>query len=248
MGIFYLSKKKLNIVIITIVFLIVISIYLNNRNNMKIPTFKYSSNYFNNKTIVIDPGHGGVDAGAIRLDGLMEKDINLEIGKYLKELLDESGANCIITRDKDIELSKLSNIKDTRVRRDLNARVNIIDDNKAGLFVSIHINSFPKDKSIKGPIAFYYTQSEHSKELAGFIQKRLNDEFNKHYRHKKSNKPTGGTYYILRNTKSPGVIVENGFISNDEDYNLLKKDKFRYSIAYQIYMALGEYLNKDVNQ
>lgn len=243
MDIFYISKKYIKKLIILLAIIIFFNILIYIRNDIDVPTFKYSSNYFINKTIVIDPGHGGVDGGAVSSGGLMEKDINLAIGKYLKELLNESGANCIITRDKDIELSKLSTIKDTRNRRDLNARVNIINHNKADLFISIHVNSFPKDKSIKGPIVFYYNQSEPSKELAKYIQKRLNTEFNKYYRYKKHNKSRGGTYYILKNTKSPGVIVENGFISNKEDYNLLKKDKFRYSIAYQIYMAIGEYLN-----
>ena len=247
MNILYFSKKsiiKMCILFIVFIFLILVGYYY--KNKIYIPTFKYQNNHFNNKTIVIDAGHGGVDSGVIHSSGLMEKNINLDIAKQLKELLDESGAYCIITRDRDIELSSLSNIGGTRHKKDLNARVNIIDQSHADLFISIHVNSFPEDEGVKGPIVFYYSQSEYSKRLAECIQERLNREYNGQYKQKHAifNKARGDTYYILRNTKSPGVIVETGFMSNKEDYKLLKQEKFRYFVAYQIYISLGEFLNQ----
>lgn len=246
MHILYISKKRLRIMIILVFIILLFFGYQYFNNQINIATFKYQGNFFNNKTIVIDAGHGGIDSGVMHSSGFMEKDVNLDIAKQLKELLDESGANCIITREKDEELSQLSTIGGTRHRKDLNARVNIIDSNQADFFISIHVNSFPQDEKVKGPIVFYYTQSEYSKELADCIQERLNLEYNNQYKEKQTsqNKARGDTYYILKNTKSPGVIVETGFMSNNEDYNLLKKEKFRCFVAYQIYIALGEFLNQ----
>jgi N-acetylmuramoyl-L-alanine amidase len=248
MQILYISKKNLRIMsIFFIVFIILLLFgYQYFKNQIHIDAFKYQGNYFNNKTIVIDAGHGGIDSGVMHSSGLMEKDVNLHIAKQLKELLDESGANCIITRDKDEELSHLSTIGGTRHRKDLNARVNIIDSNNSDLFISIHVNSFPQDEKVKGPIVFYYTHSEYSKGLAECIQERLNIEYNKQYKVKQTslNKARGDSFYLLKNTRSPGVIVEIGFMSNNEDYSLIKKEKFRYLVAYQIYIALGEFLNQ----
>lgn len=248
MHILFISRKMLRRILIYLVvfFILFLFGYHYYNNQVHVASFKYQDNHFNNKTIVIDAGHGGVDSGVAHSSGLMEKDINLDIAIQLKDLLDESGANCIITREKDVELSQLSDIGGTRHRKDLNARVNIIDKNQADLFISIHVNSFPQNEKVKGPIVFYHPQSEYSKGLAECIQERLNLEYNTQYKEKQTflNKARSDTYYILKNTKSPGVIVETGFMSNKEDYSLLKKEKFRYFIAYHIYIALGEFLNQ----
>lgn len=244
MHIFYFSKKRMNGFFILFLIIMGIFIYQIFKNQIIIPAFTYNDNRFLNKTIVIDAGHGGVDSGVIHPDGLMEKDINLEIAKFLKELLEDSGANCIITRGKDTDLSHLSNLGQTRQQKDLNARVNIINQNQADFFVSIHVNSFPRDNKVKGPVVFYYPQSKNSKNLAEVIQNRLNIEYNKIYQEEQYNKSKGASYYILQNTNSPGVIVEVGFMSNKEDYKLFNKKKYRYFVAYQIYIALGEYLEQ----
>lgn len=246
MHVFYFSKKKIKKFFA--LFLIIVGIFLLLYqflgNYQMIPAFTYNDNRFLNKTIVIDPGHGGIDVGVIDSKGLMEKDINFKIAKFLKKLLEESGANCIITRDKDTDLSYLSNQGKTRQLQDLNARVNLINQSQADFFVSIHVNSFPKDHRIKGPMVFYYPQSKSSKNLAEVIQNRLNIEYNNIYKEEQYNKAKGESFYILKNTDCPGVIVEVGFMSNEEDYKLLNKAKFKNFIAYQIYIALGEYLHQ----
>lgn len=244
MQIFYFSKKKIKrvLVFIIIIIILLLCIYKVFENSIYVPSFTYQDNRFSNQTIVIDAGHGGVDSGVVHSSGLMEKDVNLEIAKHLQGLLEDSGANVVITREEDVELSSLSTIGGTRQQRDLNARTNIIDNNQADFFVSVHVNSLPQHPSVKGPIIYYHPQSETSKTLAEVIQNRLNIEYSKIYKEEINHTVRGEAYYILRNTNSPGVIAEVGFMSNQEDYTLLSKEKFRYFIAYQIYIALGEYL------
>lgn len=248
MHIYYISRKRLvRIFIILLLTLVIIpTIYRGIRLKVEVPAFMYSNSYLKNRIIVLDAGHGGIDSGVVHPSGIMEKDINLDIVKHIKDFLEGSGAQCILTRDRDMELSHLSSIGGTRHRRDLNARVNIIDESQADLFISIHVNTFPQDESVKGPIVFYYYNSEYSKGLAETIQNRLNEGYSRKYKGKKKpfNKIQGETYYILRNTRSPGVIIETGFISNKEDFALLSNSKFRKLVAYQIYIAIGEFLGE----
>ena len=118
-------------------------------------------------------------------------------------------------------------------------RVNLIEENNPVLTVSIHQNSY-SDESIKGAQTFYYAGSEESMTLAHMIQSRLVYTLDKtNHRQEKAN----DSYYILKNTSSPIVIVECGFLSNWQECELLESDYYQEKVAWAIYMGIMQYLN-----
>ncbi|HEY9062981.1 MAG TPA: N-acetylmuramoyl-L-alanine amidase [Pseudobacteroides sp.] len=192
------------------------------------------------KKIVIDPGHGGVDSGCIRKD-LHEKDITLDISEKVKSILQNKGFNVDLTRKSDESLYNYCKIGDTLERRDLNARVNRINDSNADIFVSIHVNSY-FNPEINGSTAFYFSeQCLKSKALAKSIQRSLNNlviEGNKRMAHNSR----AEDYYILKNTTIPGVLVETGFITNPRERGLLSTNSYRQKLAKSIASGIAEYM------
>ncbi|OCL27147.1 hypothetical protein U472_06615 [Orenia metallireducens] len=186
------------------------------------------------KTIVIDAGHGGIDAGTNHGD-ILEKDINLSIAKKLEKFFDGRGnINIIMTRTNDELYQKDRN-------KDIVHRVEVVKENKADLLVSIHVNSFPGSKSFGGQ-TFYKANSEESKKLADFIQKKLIEIQPKNYRKIKE-----GPYYVLRKSPVPAVIVEVGFISNPKDRKRISDPKEQEKIAEAIGKGIIEYFNSNLD-
>lgn len=181
------------------------------------------------KNIVIDAGHGDWDPGKVAKDGTLEKDINLQISKYLQGYLEQSGGFVLTTRIDDTALSD-------KKREDLKERKNIANNEEVDLLVSIHQNSFPKE-NVKGAQVFYYEGSEESKKLAEYVQNRLKEVDSSNDRVAKANKD----YYILKQTKMPAIIVECGFLSNTEENNNLKNEEYQKKIAWAIYLGILDY-------
>lgn len=185
-----------------------------------------------NNTICIDPGHGGKDGGCER-DGIYEKDINLSIAYYLRDELESLGYIVEMTRLGDYDLAS----ENAKVRKleDLNRRCEII--NRNSMFISIHVNKFSM-QSVSGAQVFC-TENIKNVNLAKCIQGNLNyvTEIKKDYKvcHDK---------YLLNNAKSIGCLVEVGFISNDKDFNKLKKDEYQMRIAKVISISVLEYFEK----
>ena len=118
-------------------------------------------------------------------------------------------------------------------------RVQLIEESNAALAVSVHQNSY-SGESIKGAQTFYYTGSTESQELARLIQDRLVYTLDKeNHRKEKAN----DSYYLLKNTSCPIVIVECGFLSNNEECRLLETDYYQEKVAWAIYMGIMQYLN-----
>lgn len=182
-----------------------------------------------NKNIVIDAGHGDWDPGKVAKDGTLEKDINLQISKYLQGYLEQSGGFVLTTRIDDKALA------DSK-REDLKARKNIANNENVDLLISIHQNSFPKE-NVKGAQVFYYEGSEESKKLADCVQNRLKEVDNSNNRVAKSNKD----YYLLKQTTMPSIIVECGFLSNSEENENLKNEEYQQKIAWAIYLGILDY-------
>lgn len=192
--------------------------------------------------IVIDPGHGGIDGGTSR-DGVLEKEINLDIAKKLKSILMERGYKIIMTREEDVSLESLDNSRKSRHLRDLTARANIINNSNAQLFLSIHVNCNIKKPATDGAIVFFCKKYEQNRTLALCIQRVLN---NMVVDGKKRNvhDPVQAKYYVLNYTNIPGVIVETGFISNEEERQKLAKDTFRQELAKSIAKGIEQYLDE----
>lgn len=189
------------------------------------------------RTIVIDPGHGGMDGGARGASGAVEKNINLAIAQKLRGYIESNGDACIMTRETDVGLYEDNSTKWVK-RKDLEKRKEIIKNSNGDIFVSIHLNSFPQ-RQYYGAQVFYETGSEESKLLAECVQKQMAsmlDPDNKRVA-KASDK-----YFILRNNPMPSIIVECGFLSNPKEERLLMDEEYQNKIAYAIYTGILQYL------
>lgn len=187
--------------------------------------------------VVIDAGHGGDDPGKVSVDGSLEKDINLQIAKKLQTFLAMEDVDVVLTRESDGGLYD-ENASNKKVQ-DMKNRVGIIEEKKPALTVSIHQNSY-HEEYVHGAQAFYYAGSEKSKELAERIQQVMTLELDKdNTRQAKAN----DSYYLLKKTSSPIVIVECGFLSNYEEAQKLASDIYQEKVAWAIHLAILQFLN-----
>ncbi len=187
--------------------------------------------------VVIDAGHGGADPGKVGINGALEKDINLEIVKKLKVFLEQADIEVILTRDSDMGLYD-ENASNKKVQ-DMKRRVEIIETSEPVMTVSIHQNSY-HEEYVHGAQTFYYANSEQSKLLAEKIQLLLLDEIDgDNTRTAKSN----DSYYLLKKTSSPIVIVECGFLSNSEEAEKLSSDYYQEKLAWAIHLGILQYIN-----
>ncbi|WP_301171773.1 N-acetylmuramoyl-L-alanine amidase family protein [Brevibacillus nitrificans] len=185
--------------------------------------------------VLIDVGHGGVDSGTSFGD-LLEKDINLAIAKQLYQQLTNAGYRVALNRQEDVALSDDNRWLNSRSRhlRDLAQRKNLAKELVPQMMLSLHVN-WSKDKRRRGPVVLYQS-NEQSYMLAQLIQDSLNKMAGTH------DKPVkGGTYYVLRHSYCPTVIVEMGFISNGADREMLTSPQGQEKIAQAIKSAVSEY-------
>lgn len=190
----------------------------------------------NRFTVVVDPGHGGVDPGKVGINDVYEKEINLSIALLLKEILEQNDCRVIMTRTSDVGLYQEGD--SNKKMADLRKRCQLIDESKADVTVSIHQNSFSQESS-KGAQVFYQTTSAAGKTLAELLQRQLIsslDESNR--RVAKAN----SDYYMLKNTKGVMVIVECGFLSNGEEAKLLTESAYQRQVAWAIALGTLQFL------
>lgn len=189
--------------------------------------------------IVVDAGHGGLDPGKVGINDALEKDINLALALKLKALLEEDNIKVVLTRDSDAGLYSESSTN--KKVEDMQKRCQIITDANPVFTVSLHQNSYPT-ADIKGAQVFYYGQSAKGKELAELIQKKLIAEVDpENHRAAKANE----SYYLLKKTPTPTVIVECGFLSNEEEAALLLTDNYQNQLVYAIHLGILEYLQAE---
>ncbi len=188
-----------------------------------------TSKHTNKITVVIDAGHGGIDAGASGINtNARESDINLLISKELKKLFLNVGINVIMTRTSD---EGLYGTTDSGFKlRDLQERVKIINNSQANLLISIHLNTYTSP-SRRGAQVFYKKGDKISKVFAKRVQARINGM----RLSPRLYDALSGDYYILNESKIPSIIVECGFLSNPEDEKLLLSPEYRDSIAQAIF-------------
>jgi N-acetylmuramoyl-L-alanine amidase len=184
------------------------------------------------KVITVDPGHGGIDPGSHDSEGILEKDIVLEIARDVCYLLARARAVPILTRHGDWEMSPLWPEEKTRHRQDLAARIHIAHRTNSDVFVSIHVNKIGS-KSTSGAIVFYSTNKPESKRLATCIQQAIKDvaPF-------RGQSVLEGDYYVLNAANLPAVIVEVGFISSPAEKELLLTPSHRGCLAEAIFRGL----------
>ena len=187
-----------------------------------------SSGALSGKVIVVDPGHGGSNPGAVA-NGTRESDNNLAVGLKLRDRLTQAGARVIMTRDSDRTVAP----EGESLGQELQARVDLAENNHADIFVSVHTNENP-DSSIIGAETFY--GSGKTPKLAEAVESALINDTNA------VNKgTTPETFYVLRNTTMPGILVEMGFISNPAEAARLASDSYRNTVAQGICDGIVDY-------
>lgn len=184
--------------------------------------------------IMLDPGHGGRDSGTYYGE-ILEKDINLEIAKVLEEQLTKNGAIVYMTRKRDIDLSSIYD--SAKKRGDLYRRLLMIKEKKSDLYISIHINWYD-DPSLKGAEVLYNSINEDNKLLAQSIMYYFKQNLNS----TRTIKTTD--LYMYRNTTTPGVLVECGYLSNQTERNQLQEKKYQQRLSSSITEGIIDYLKK----
>ncbi|MBP2632410.1 MAG: cwlD 3 [Firmicutes bacterium] len=187
------------------------------------------------KIIVIDAGHGGIDSGANR-PGILEKDINLTIALMLKDELNQHGAKVVLSRQTDVELSpECDNEKvKGRYHRDLAARVEIVEESDADMFISIHANAVANAQR-HGAEVFFSAKSDTGKALATSIQ----TELCKVTQTSQTAKPAD--YFVLRRNKVPAALIEVGYITNMDERMKLQSPEYQRKLTDAIATGLHNY-------
>ncbi len=191
------------------------------------------------KKIVIDPGHGGIFPGKVSANNIKEKEINLEIAKQLAEILSESGAMVVMTRNTDTDLvgTDVQGSLLQKQRIDLQNRVKLARDYNADIFISIHCNSIPSERW-SGAQTFFEPGDVESEQLAKCIQNELIQQLKNTKRQAIQRKDT----FLFNELDIPTVIVECGFLSNPKEARLLTEPEYQYRLAYAIYSGIVKYL------
>lgn len=189
--------------------------------------------------IVIDAGHGGSDPGKVGINDALEKDINLALALKLKDLLEQKDIKVVLTRDSDTGLYPAD--ATNKKASDMQKRCEIITDANPIFTVSLHQNSYPSE-DVNGAQVFYYGQSPKGEELANILQDSLVSRVDPdNTRVAKAN----DSYYLLKKTPTPTVIVECGFLSNPTEADLLLDADYQNKLTRAIYMGIIEYLEKE---
>lgn len=191
--------------------------------------------------IVLDAGHGGDDPGKIGINGVREKEVNLAITQKVKYYLEANGIKVILTRVGDEGLYD-ANAENKKVQ-DMKRRIAIMEETKPLATVSIHQNSYPEEY-VKGAQVFYHKDSKAGEKLAAILQESLRSRLApENHRQIKAN----DSYYLLKKTQIPTVIVECGFLSNSREAALLSEEEYQDKVAWAIHMGVMQYINECKN-
>lgn len=194
------------------------------------------------KVIVIDPGHGGKDGGAVGRDPekTQEKEITLQVAKLIRDYAEQGGAIVYLTRETDTDLAdeQLRGFS-SRKSQDIRRRLQFIHDKEADFFISIHLNALPSSKW-RGAQTFFYPRFPENKQLATAIQDEII------YNMENTNRvPLQlNSIYLLKYAKVPGALVEIGFLSNEEERELLKQSNYQKQMAASIYKGILRFVEE----
>ena len=212
--------KRYIVIIFMLFFCLLLTVAFNNKNKQ-----------LSTLTIVLDAGHGGKDVGASYKD-IYEKNINLKITQILKNELEKNGAEVILIREGDYDLSTPNTRR--RKRSDFDNRIKLINTSKADFYFSIHLNYF-NNSIYKGAQVFYNKDFKENEILAKNIQKSLNK--------KRKVKLLNNNLYMYNKLKIPGVLIECGFLSNPTDRSNLQNNDYIKKMSQNIIEAIKKTYN-----
>jgi N-acetylmuramoyl-L-alanine amidase len=236
-------KKRMMYVIMMLGICIIYLAANNLRDLKKDRLIDVNSTPITNKVIILDAGHGLPDEGATGFFATTEQAINLSITLKLQKLAEQSGSKVILTRSDEngIYSTDSKSIRNKKIS-DIKNRVKIGNESSADIFVSLHLNKYPPSGIYRGWQTFYQANNERSKLLAECIQTNVNKniEFdNNRVPHKISG------VYIMDHVEIPTVIIECGFLSNQEETALLKTDAYQNKLAWGIFVGIQNYFEQE---
>lgn len=189
-------------------------------------------------TVVIDAGHGGEDGGTVGVNGLLEKDVNLDIALRLRDLLTANGISVVMTRTEDVLLyDRNADYEGRKKSLDLAARRQIAENTPNCIFVSIHMNSFP-DPRYDGLQVWYSPNRPESEVIAETIQKTAKAVLQPE--NERQTKAANSAIYLLHRLTVPAVLVECGFLSNPAEAAKLATDDYRRDVAFALFLAVSQ--------
>ncbi|MBO7195889.1 MAG: N-acetylmuramoyl-L-alanine amidase [Clostridia bacterium] len=193
------------------------------------------------RLIILDAGHGGEDSGAVGVNGVLEKDLNLQIAFEIGAELEKQGYIVVYTRTDDRLLyNEDENIKGIRKISDLKNRCIVAQRYPDSIFVSIHMNSFGSSK-YSGLQVYYGDKDKNSEILAGSIQDSVSKDLQKDNNRKI--KPGDGMY-ILENVSNTAVLIECGFLTNSAECKKLSEKEYQKELSFAIVCGIIEYKDK----
>ncbi len=224
-----LKKKAIILAVLVLVF--VFSVYTMLQNKAE----PVSASAPFNRILVIDPGHGGVDGGAIAIDGSRESDINLAIANKMNALAQLCGINTLMTRESDKSSADMEQYSE---HRDLVHRAELANSMESAVLISIHQNCYPTSQP-KGAQVMH-ANDEQSKTLAWLMQGNLTSCLDPENR--RLAEPAPKRLYITSNVNCPAVLVECGFMSNFSDIEKLKDKDYQSSVALVLLASYMQFM------
>ena len=182
-------------------------------------------------TVVIDPGHGGEDGGAVSPDGVMESQINLAVSHRLSDLLRFAGQRTLLIRTEDVSVHTEGDTMRARKVSDIHHRVEIVNATEGAVLLSIHQNSLPSSRVTHGAQVFWNT-GEGAETLAGVVQDALNTAINTG--NEKLPRKIPATIYLMNHVTVPAILVECGFLSNSTETARLQEPSYQLKLAAAI--------------
>lgn len=191
--------------------------------------------------IVVDAGHGGEDGGCVSDSGLLEKNLNLDVAKKVSEFLNAMGYNAVLTRNDDKMLYDIygDNYEGRKKTYDLKNRLKFARENDADALVSIHMNKFPQTQ-YKGLQVYYSKNHPNSQVIAENIQANCKQYLQKD--NARTVKESDRNIFLLDRAEIPAVLVECGFLSNEEETKKLNDEEYRKKLSFVIAMSIILYI------
>lgn len=197
------------------------------------------------KTVVIDPGHGGEDGGAVAADGTVEKNLNLDFGITLNDICGVLGIKSVLTRDTDKLLyDKYNELDDYNGKKkvyDLKNRLRFTEEaGEDTVFVGIHMNKFP-DPKYSGTQVYYSPNNEDSMALANILQSKVKSLLQPE--NDRQTKKAGSSIFLLKRLTTPAILAECGFLSNEAETARLKSGEYKKEFSLTTAVAIGEFIS-----
>ena len=191
-------------------------------------------------TVILDAGHGGKDSGAVGVNGVLEKDLNLEVCEALRALLVASGIEVVMTRSDDRMLyTEEQDIPGKRKYYDLENRRKTAEMHPGAVFVSIHMNKFAQERY--SGLQVWCADDPESRTLADLITDTVRENLQPDNR--REVKTAGQDIYLLHRAVGCAVLVECGFLSNPEECEKLCDEDYRKELSFLLFCAIMNYLD-----